>query len=315
MQQSDDTRKPQATRPKNGVLTLGNFDGFHRGHQAIIERVVVEAHKLEGPSVVLTLFPHPGNVLGAPGSVPLLMPLDERIRYLKAAGVDHVEVVPFSRELASLDATEFAEEFIIKPFSPRVVVAGPDTRFGRNRHGDASLLRDLGKHHGFEVFCADALNAGDQKISSSTLRGLIAQGEVAKASEWFGRPYTIRGKVVRGDGRGRTIGIPTANVLIVDYVEPATGVYAVQVQVGAREYSGVANYGKRPTFVDLDTATTVLEVHLLDVEEIDIYGQEVDVRFLAYLRTEKRFNGVDALVEQIGRDIDEARKHFGAAQS
>ncbi len=297
------------------MLTLGNFDGFHRGHQAIIERVVSLASEINGPSVVLTLFPHPGNVLGAPGTVPLLMSLEERMSCLRSAGIEHVEVIPFTKNLASLDATDFATEFIITPFRPKIVVAGPDTRFGRDRHGDAALLRELGKFHGFEVVCAEALTADAQKISSSTLRGLVAQGDVSKARDWLGRPFAIRGRVVAGDGRGRTIGIPTANVLIEDYVEPATGVYAVKVVVGEHEYSGVANYGKRPTFIDLDKATTVLEVHLLDAGDVDLYEQEVDVRFIAYLRPEERFEGVESLVQQIERDIEETRELLGALLS
>lgn len=307
MSQPEKPQPVRSTLSGGGVLTLGNFDGFHRGHQTVIQKVVELASSVDGPSIVLTLFPHPGNVLRKPGTVPLLMPLEERIRRLKGAGVDHVEVIPFTRDLARIDATDFAQQFMIQPFQPSVVVAGPDTRFGRDRHGDAELLRELGTFHGFKVICADALMGDQQKISSSTLRSLVSKGMVEKAADWLGRPFSIKGVVLPGDGRGRTIGVPTANVLIEDYVEPASGVYAVRLEVAEQEYAGVANYGKRPTFIDVDKATTVLEVHLLDVEGIDLYEQEVNVRFIAHLRPEMRFDGGQALVEQIKTDIVQAR--------
>jgi riboflavin kinase/FMN adenylyltransferase len=308
MQQSENPKNSSDSPDHNGgVLTLGNFDGFHRGHQAIVARVVDLARQHNIPAIVLTLFPHPGNVLHSPGTVPLLMPLEDRIKRLEDAGIDHVEVISFTPALAELSATDFAQEYMIKPFRPRWMVAGPDTRFGHNRHGDAELLAELGRFHGFEVLCEHALVENDEKISSSTLRSLVARGDVALARKWLGRPYSIRGEVVEGDGRGRTIGIPTANVLIVDHVEPATGVYAVEVKVGAKQHIGVANYGRRPTFVDIDNAATVLEIHLLDPPGIDLYGCEVEVSFIEYLRREQRFDGADALVAQIKVDIENAR--------
>jgi len=291
---------------RNGALTLGNFDGFHRGHQSVVKCLVDSARKIGGPAIVLTLYPHPANVLIAPGTVPLLLPLTERIRLLKGAGVDHVEVISFTPELAQLTAEEFAQKSMIGLFKPKTVVAGPDTRFGRGREGDVDLLSKLGKVHGFDISQVDALIGENTKISSSNLRAMISNGEVSRAASWLGRCYTICGEVVKGDGRGKTIGIPTANVLIQDHVEPATGVYAVRVKVAGKTYGGVANYGRRPTFVDEENAATVLEVHLLNVQGLNLYGQTAEVSFVKFIREEARFSTVNELLEQIEKDKSEA---------
>ena len=300
---------------RNGALTIGNFDGFHLGHQSVVENLVGLARSLGGPAIVLTLFPHPVNVLRAPGTIPLLLPLAERVRLLKEAGVDHVEVVSFTPELAKLTAREFAEEFIIRPFSPKVVVAGPDTRFGRGREGDAQLLVELGALNGFDVTEVAALIGDETKVSSSGLRKMIMNGEVSKAGDWLGRPYSIRGAVVKGDGRGKTIGVPTANVLIKDFIEPANGVYAVRIKVGGQEYGGVANYGRRPTFVDEAKASTVLEVHIFDVDDLDLYGEEAEVSFVQFIREEIRFLNADDLLIQIEKDARNARTIMGIKAS
>ncbi len=292
------------------VVTLGNFDGFHLGHQALVEAVIKQAESHGCASVLLTFDPHPANVLRPEQEIPVLVPISRRVMQLESAGIDHVIVIEFTRELAELSPKEFLETFILGPLHPVTFVAGPDTRFGKNRAGDTELLRTCGQESGFEVIQVDPVLDGAEKISSSGLRRLLQAGEVNRAIRWLGRPYDVYGTVVHGDGRGRTIGIPTANIDYRKQVIPALGVYAVMVQFESNPlqmFPGVANLGQKPTFEPLTTRKPVLEVHLLEGEHPHLHGQAVRLEFVQRLRAEKRFDGVDALVAQIQADIIAAR--------
>ena len=290
------------------VVTLGNFDGVHLGHRAIVGAVTERSRKLGVPAVVLTLHPHPIRVLRPDKAFKLIMPLEERIERLKALGIDRVTVLRFDHALAALGAREFLEHHVLVPLRPRVFVAGPDTRFGRDRAGDAELLRVVGKDRGFEVVQVPKVLVGGQRIGSSGLRRLVAAGDMSTVKTWLGRPFTVLGRVVHGEGRGRGIGVPTANVHTDNDLLPALGVYAVQLRLAGEQQSrpGVANLGLRPTF-DTPTPHPVLEVHLLSPPESDLYGAEVEVAFLEMLRGERRFDSVEALVSQIHADIEAAR--------
>ena len=290
------------------VVTLGNFDGVHLGHRAIVGAVTERSRKLGVPAVVLTLHPHPIRVLRPDKAFKLIMPLEERIERLKALGIDRVTVLRFDHALAALGVREFLEHHVLVPLRPRVFVAGPDTRFGRDRAGDAELLRVVGKDRGFEVVQVPKVLVGGQRIGSSGLRRLVAAGDMSTVKTWLGRPFTVLGRVVHGEGRGRGIGVPTANVHTDNDLLPALGVYAVQLRLAGEQQSrpGVANLGLRPTF-DTPTPHPVLEVHLLSPPESDLYGAEVEVAFLEMLRGERRFDSVEALVSQIHADIEAAR--------
>ena len=290
------------------VVTLGNFDGVHLGHRAIVGAVTERSRKLGVPAVVLTLHPHPIRVLRPDKAFKLIMPLEERIERLKALGIDRVTVLRFDHALAALGAREFLEHHVLVPLRPRVFVAGPDTRFGRDRAGDAELLRVVGKDRGFEVVQVPKVLVGGQRIGSSGLRRLVAAGDMSTVKTWLGRPFTVLGRVVHGEGRGRGIGVPTANVHTDNDLLPALGVYAVQLRLAGEQQSrpGVANLGLRPTF-DTPTPHPVLEVHLLSPPESDLYGAEVELAFLEMLRGERRFDSVEALVSQIHADIEAAR--------
>ena len=290
------------------VVTLGNFDGVHLGHRAIVGAVTERSRKLGVPAVVLTLHPHPIRVLRPDKAFKLIMLLEERIERLKALGVDRVTVLRFDHALAALGAREFLEHHVLVPLRPQVFVAGPDTRFGRDRAGNAELLRVVGKDRGFEVVQVPKVLVGGQRIGSSGLRRLVAAGDMSTVKTWLGRPFTVLGRVVHGEGRGRGIGVPTANVHTDNDLLPALGVYAVQLRLAGEQQSrpGVANLGLRPTF-DTPTPHPVLEVHLLSPPESDLYGAEVEVAFLEMLRGERRFDSVEALVSQIHADIEAAR--------
>jgi len=312
-------------------VTLGNFDGVHLGHRAIVGAVTGRARELGVPAVVLTLHPHPIRVLRPDKAFKLIMPLEERVERLKGLGVDRVTVLRFDHALAALGAREFLEHHVLVPLRPRIFVAGPDTRFGRDRAGDADLLRAVGRDRGFEVVQVPKVLVGGQRIGSSGLRRLVAAGDMRTVETWMGRPFTVRGKVVHGDGRGRSIGVPTANVGTDNDLLPALGVYAVRFRAAGEEsfVPGVANLGVRPTF-DTEDERPVLEVHLLNppAKEFrhetpavgafcfrtpapanrDLYGLEVEVAFVELLRGEQRFDSPEALVSQIHADIEAARQ-------
>ncbi|MBR57727.1 MAG: hypothetical protein CMH54_06675 [Myxococcales bacterium] len=299
------------------VVTLGNFDGFHLGHQALVKKVIECADAHGCPSVVLTFDPHPANVLRPEQKIPTLVPIPRRATQLENAGIDHVVVIEFTEELASLSPDEFLETYVLGPLNPVTFVAGPDTRFGKDRAGDTEFLRGCGEKSGFDVIQMDPVLDGGDKISSSGLRRLLRDGEVDRVCHWMGRHYDVYGTVVHGDGRGKTIGVPTANIDYRSQVIPALGVYAVMVQSESnplRMLRGVANLGLKPTFETPATSAPVLEVHLLDGEHPDLYGQVVRLEFVKKLRDEKRFDGVDALVAQIQMDISAARTVLEGAE-
>src|SRR5215210_4494054 len=290
------------------VVALGNFDGVHLGHQAVVRRAVEEGHKRGLRSVAATFDPHPRAVLW-PGNEPKLLTTPEvRRELLLACGVDEVRGIRFNRELSKKSPREFVLEVLAGSLGAGVVVVGENLRFGHKASGDFAELRRCMREVGGEAYAVPISNVLGEGISSTRIRKLIADGEVREAARLFGRPYLLRGEVVEGDKRGRTIGFPTANVLPDERaLMPGRGVYAGHAGVGSERYGACTNVGTAPTF---DRRDSRVEAYLLGYGG-DLYGKVVDVTFEERLRPEKRFSGVGELKEQIVRDVEEARNFLG----
>ncbi len=294
----------EAVGHEPSVVTIGNFDGVHRGHQVLLRRAVALAERNGARSVAVTFDPHPAVLLRADAAPPRLQTLEDRVATLAAAGLDTVLVLPFTRELASSTPAAFVAEVLAGSLAAVRVVVGTNFRFGAKAAGDVVTLLELGEQHGFAPEAVTLLEMDGRRISSSAIREHLQDGDLAWATVALGRPYQLGGIVVRGDGRGRGIGFPTANLALdPDLVVPATGVYAGHALLDGSWVPAVTNVGLRPTF---DGTTRTVEVHLLDVDR-DLYGQQLAFRFLHRLRSEQRFDGVEALVAQIGADVARAR--------
>jgi riboflavin kinase / FMN adenylyltransferase len=295
------------------VVTIGNFDGVHRGHLALLERTVARARDTGERSVVVTFDPHPAAVLRPDAVPPLLQSVDDRVAALRAHGIDEVVVVAFTAELAMRSPEEFVLDLLVERLAASAVVVGENFRFGRRASGDVAMLTELGRQHGFDVEAVPLVTTDEATLSSSALRALLASGDLEAVGRGLGRPFTLEGEVVAGEGRGRTIGVPTANVAVpAGRALPADGVYACWVWTADEQrYAAVTNVGWRPTFGG--TSRTV-EVHLLDAPEgLDLYGTRLRLAFAARIRGEQRFDGVDALVARIQADVTEARERLGTA--
>lgn len=294
-------------RLRRPVLTLGNFDGVHCGHQAIFRRVVETAAASDGTPVALTFHPHPAAVL-KPGFEPSrLTDLRQRAQRIAATGIDTILFQRFTQRFSEIPAQEFVERLLVDGLGVIGIVVGHRVSFGHRRSGDADTLRELGQKHGFSVEVVGPVRVEGAEVSSSAIREAIAAGDLAQARAFLGVDPVLRGRVVQGDRRGRQLGFPTANLRVAGWVVPPDGVYAVRVRVGADWIDGVANLGRKPTFGENARG---LEVHLLDWQG-DLYDARIEVHFVAQLRAEQRFSGLEALVAQIGRDVDAARLCLG----
>ncbi|HXJ35076.1 MAG TPA: bifunctional riboflavin kinase/FAD synthetase [Candidatus Eisenbacteria bacterium] len=292
------------------VLTLGNFDGVHRGHQAILARAVAEARSRGGQTVALTFHPHPVMVLAAQRAPGMIQSLHDRLATLRRLGVDVAVVQRFTREFASHDPDAFITRDILPSLDLAHVVVGYNVNFGRNRAGTAETLRALGASHGFSVEAVGPVAEGDAAVSSSGVRRAVAAGDVATARLLLGRPYGLRGRVVTGEQRGRTLGFPTANLHVGRrLVLPADGVYAVYARAGGAPMPAVLNVGVRPTFGEL---RRTIEAHVLDWQG-DLYGRWLELAFVAHLRGERRFSGPDELRRAIADDVVRARAALAAS--
>lgn len=291
-----------ASPPPGGtVVAVGNFDGVHLGHRAVLAAVRARAQALGAAPWVYTFDPAPTAIVAPTRHQPRICTLDTRVRRLGEAGAAAVVVEPFTAAFAAVEASVFATEILGRRLGARAVVVGHDFRFGRGRVGDVRHLAAW--LPGVELVEVPALEAEGGPVSSSRIRKLLAAGEVEAAGRLLGQASTLGGPVVHGDGRGRTLGIPTANVATAEELLPAFGVYAVRLRAGAARWDGVCNIGLRPTFAG---AVPSVEVHLLDAD-VDLYDQTVELELVARLRPERRFDGVAALVAQIHADIAAAR--------
>jgi len=298
---------------KGGVVALGNFDGVHRGHRAVIGEAIARARDADAPSGVMTFEPHPRRLF-QPDLPPFtLTPFRIKARHMETLDLDYLYVQHFDRDFASKPAEAFVRDVLVGGLGVRHVVVGEDYVFGKGRGGDVALLRAMADEGGYGVTAVGPVKDADGVTYSSTrARTALGEGRPEEAAHVLGRPWEIEGRVEHGDKRGRTIGFPTANIALGDYLRPRPGVYAVRAGVdrGADTLwrAGVANFGRRPTF---DKTDELLEVHLFDVAE-DLYHQHLRVQMIAYLRPEKAFSGLDALKAQIAADAQEARRVLAA---
>jgi riboflavin kinase/FMN adenylyltransferase len=300
------------------VLTIGNFDGVHIGHRAILRTVTDRARALDGEAVVYTFDPHPRKVLQGPAAPALLTTTEQKLELLAAAQIDLVVLEPFTAEFARTPPEGFVRDHVHARLGPLEVYVGYDFHYGRDREGSMRLLTELGPRLGFAVTIIPEVTIGNRDVSSSRIRALLAEGAVDEAKLLLGRSYAVRGTVVEGDRRGRTLGFPTANLEPETEILPAAGVYAGRARllddakpgdrVGAM-WGAVTNVGRRPTFKAHDPP--LAEAHLLDWSG-DLYGRRIELTFEVRLREERRFPGPDALREQIARDVAEGRRRLEA---
>ena len=296
--------------PCRTVLTIGNFDGVHLGHREIFRRVVDKARALQGTAVVMTFEPHPLRLL-APDKAPLrLNTPEEKVRLLAASCIDLLVVLNFTRELAEMPAEDFVREILVRKLGVRHLIVGYDYAFGRDRQGDTEFLAGQARLHDFTLEVLKPIMAEQQAYSSTAIRRILREGRVADAIKVLGRNFTLDGEVVHGDGRGRKLGFPTANLVTQKEILPRDGVYAVKVKWREENYDGVINIGCRPTFAP---SAPTLEIHLLDFQA-DLYGERLRIYFVDRLRDEERFPSVEALQEAVLDDILRARQVLADAQ-
>ena len=286
-------------------LAMGVFDGVHVGHRAVIGAAVDGAAASDGVAGLLTLEPHPIQVL-APEKAPrrILASITHKERLVEGLGVSVMLVLPFTRELAEQDAEEFAAILFAAVPDLRMISVGEDWRFGKGRRGTVAMLRELGAAHGVELVAAAPVMQRGERVSSTRIRQALRDGNLEAAGAMLGRPYTVLGTVVKGRQLGGKIGVPTANIEVGDEQLPPDGVYVVTAEVGGVVRKGVGNLGMRPT---VGAERRLLEVHIFDFDG-DLYGQEMEVCFGRYLRGERKFAGLDELKAQIAKDMEEARR-------
>lgn len=310
---TDLTQRPWADQ--RSVITIGAYDGVHRGHQAVISEVKQLAIEHRCRSVVVTFDRHPASIVRPESAPKLLTDLDQKLELLAATGVDATVLVRFDEQQSFESATDFVERVLVQCLATRTVVVGADFHFGRQRSGNVALLRELGAVNDFDVFPRELVarsDGVDEPISSTAIRRALAGGQVELASEMLGHPFEVRGSVVQGDQRGRQIGFPTANVEVSNQIcVPADGVYAgFYERPDGSSHPCAINLGRRPTFYE-HADHSLLEAHLLDFTD-DLYGESARVRFTHFLRSERKFDGIDALVIQLKQDIEHTRASIAA---
>ncbi|NWF92359.1 MAG: bifunctional riboflavin kinase/FAD synthetase [Syntrophaceae bacterium] len=298
----------------NPVVTLGNFDGVHLGHQRIFERLREEAERIRGEAVVITFEPHPLKVLFPEHPFPLLTPFKKKMFLIERTGIERVLCIEFSSAFAEISPEKFVRDILIQKVNVKKIVVGYNYRFGKGKSGDIQTLKQICElfHIGLEV--VEALTVEDTIVSSSKIRDLIKKGEVEMASKLLGRDHLIIGRVIEGSKRGHGLGFPTANLETADELYPKVGVYAVDVIWKDLSFNGVANVGFNPTFAPTPAAKKndlTLEVYLLDFDQ-DIYGEEIQVGFKKRIRDEVRFDSPSHLIDQIRKDIQWAKENVFA---
>ncbi|OQY60034.1 MAG: riboflavin biosynthesis protein RibF [Desulfobacteraceae bacterium 4572_88] len=290
---------------EKAVITIGNFDGVHIGHQALFHEVIEKAETIGGTSVAMTFEPHPIRVLKQNGHPPLITLYEQKAELIARSGIDVLICVPFDKAFADITAREFVEDILIRRIGTHVVVVGKDYTFGKGREGNIDVLKGYADRMGFEVIVAGWIQksengSGRGRISSTRIRQFVMDGKVAEAQRLLGRHYQIRGTVETGRNRGgKLLGFPTANIRLYDELSPKKGVYAVTVECQDKKYKGVANIGYSPTF---DDHVYTVEVHIFEFDD-DIYGKNIRVNFIDRIRDEKKFSGIAELSEQIRKDI------------
>ena len=296
----------RAAPGRPSAVTIGKFDGVHRGHRYLVGHLLERARELGLASVVITLHPHPITVLRPGTPITYLCSLEERVSLLHALGVESVGVLSFTSELAQLSYRDFVA-LLIDQLDLRLLLIGPDFALGRDRAGNIETLRAFGKERGIQVEEVPLLSEDAAKVGSGAVRDALARGDMETVAQLLGRPFALRGPVVRGEERGQSIGFPTANIAVApDLAMPKFGVYVTRAYLGESTYDSVTNVGQRPTF---SGERPTIETHLLGFDG-DCYERELRIELLHRLRDEQRFSGVDELVAQITRDVEAARAYF-----
>ncbi len=285
----------------NSVVTTGTFDGVHRGHRAVFDVMKAEAAKINGETVVVTFFPHPRFVLCPDvDSLKFITTMERKISLMEKAGINHLFIIEFTKEFSRNSSESFIKNYIINPLHPKKIIIGHDHHFGRNRHGSYELLLNLGVEYGFDVVQVAPLRINGLTVSSTKIRKLLEEGSVAEANNLLGYEYSIQGMVVHGNGIGRTIGYPTANIEVGNEYKliAANGVYACRVKHNKKIYGGMANIGFRPT---ISKSELTIEVNIFDFDK-DIYDETITIYFVDRLRNEVKFESLDALKKQLAID-------------
>lgn len=291
--------------PHRSIVTIGNFDGVHCGHQEVLYQLKLHANVLKLPVWIIIFEPQPKEYFSSYTAPPRLSSLREKIVALKRYGADHVACLKFNAQLANLTAMEFVQKILVDYLNVAYVMVGEDFRFGKDRAGDIHLLRKLGEGYCFQVLTIDTLYQDHQRVSSTRIRQALTEHDFGLAARLLGRPYTVCGRVMHGAERGRLLGFPTANIFLGKRILPIAGVYAVRVHgLTDQALPGVANAGTRPT---VDGVHRSLEVHLFDFDQ-DIYGLNIEIEFVQFVRSELRFDGLQSLKEQIAKDVEKAKE-------
>jgi riboflavin kinase/FMN adenylyltransferase len=288
------------------VSTLGNFDGVHRGHQAILQRLVENGREKNMPGVVITFDPVPKKVLSPETAPPLIQTLDQRLEAFADLGIDSTIVVVFNPDFAKKSPEEFVSEYLVKLLRVRTFIIGQNFAFGHKKRGDIALLQKMGKENDFDVESVAEVSANGARISSTLIRQEIQEGRMEEAHKYLGRPFSLRGIVVEGEKLGGKIGIPTANLKVENELLPGRGVYAGRALLGLKSHPAAVNVGFRPT---VGGKTLTVEAHLINFSG-DLYGQELELQFLKRIREEKQFKGVDELRRQISKDIETTQEYL-----
>lgn len=287
------------------VITIGNFDGVHRGHLALFEKVRERADAIGGQAAVMTFEPHPIRIMKPGKALSLITPIKQKLELIGKAGMDFIFCIPFSREFAAITAEDFVLRILLGKIGVKEVVVGYDYFFGHEREGNVDFLQKMGEKWDFRVHVMGPVHVNEAPVSSTLIRGLVREGRLSEAKTLLGRDYQISGTVVKGQSRGgKLLGFPTANLNLIDELIPRGGVYAVTAVVDGVTYKGVTNIGYNPTFGD--TALTV-ETHILDYSG-DLLGKTIKVNFIQRLRDEVSFDDIQDLSDQIGRDVQQARE-------
>jgi len=302
----------EAHLPQRSMVTIGVFDGVHKGHQYLVKRLVEEAHASGRLAVVLTFFPHPDVVLRGLQGRYYLTTAEQKAELLMDLGVNDVVTHPFNDQVRQIRAADFVDQ-LIDHLKLEVLWVGSDFAMGYKREGNVPFLKEQGKQKGFSVHEIDLIqNGGDSAISSTAIRKALQDGQIEQANDWLGRSYSVSGEVVHGEKRGRQLGFPTANMAVWDeQVIPANGIYAGWARLGDEHFMAAINVGVRPHF---NGSVVTVEPYLLDFDR-DIYGQELEITFETRLRPEAKFNSLQELIDQIGRDVEDTRAYLEAQQS
>ena len=302
MQIITDIRKFKNIKPP--IITLGKFDGVHKGHQKVLRAVKDRAAKLKFPSVVYTFEPHPLKIVAPHKSPLLLTTLKEKIELIKASGIDYLILARFTKEFAAQHPREFVSDILVKQLAVKEVLVGHDYAFGKGKKGTIEYLKKLGQEFGFKVYIIPAYKKRGFIVSSSKIREYIQNGKMKEAARFLGRPYTISGKVIKGRNIGKHLGFPTANIEIHNELIPKDGIYAVLALLGNKIYKGAVNIGIAPTF---HTNKRAVEAHIINFKQ-NIYGKKLKIEFIQRLRGEKTFKSVEGLASQITRDVEKVKK-------